>query len=124
MDIKELRKNIDSVDEKLVTLIRERMELSAKIGEYKRENKLPVYDSPRERELFDRVGEMAGEELASYTRVLYSTMTDVSRSYQRKLLGRNGALSERMQKAIEETVRALRVHIHSLPVKSSSRVPA
>lgn len=103
MDIKELRENIDSIDEKLVALIRERMETAAKIGEYKRENKLPVYDPSRERELFDRVAEMAGDEFASYTRVLYSTMTDVSRSYQRKLLGRNSGLSERMQKAIEET---------------------
>ncbi len=103
MDIKELRKNIDNIDEKLVALIRERMDTAAKIGEYKRENKLPVYDPARERELFDRVAEMAGEEFGSYTRVLYSTITDVSRAYQRKLFGRKSDLSERMQSAIDDT---------------------
>ncbi|MBQ7120288.1 MAG: chorismate mutase [Oscillospiraceae bacterium] len=99
----ELRKDIDRIDEELVSLIRERMETAAKIGEYKRENNLPVYDPARERELFARVGELAGEDFASYTKVLYSTMTDVSRSYQRKLMGRKSGLSERMQKAIDGT---------------------
>ena len=103
MDINELRKDIDRIDEELVSLIRERMETAAKIGEYKRENNLPVYDPARERELFARVGELAGEDFASYTKVLYSTMTDVSRSYQRKLMGRKSGLSERMQKAIDGT---------------------
>lgn len=103
MDIKELRKNIDTIDEKLVELIRERMDTAAKIGEYKRENKLPVYDPARERELFDRVADMAGKEFGQYTRVLYSTITDVSRSYQRKLFGRTSGLAERMQAAIDST---------------------
>lgn len=103
MDINELRKNIDRIDGELVSLIRERMETAAKIGEYKRENNLPVYDPARERELFARVGELAGEDFASYTKVLYSTMTDVSRSYQRKLMGRKSSLSERMQAAIDGT---------------------
>ena len=103
MDIKDLRENIDKIDEKLVELICERMETAAKIGQFKRENKMPVYDPSRERQLFDRVGQLAGEEFASYTRVLYSTMTDVSRSYQRKLMGRNSGLSDRMQAAIDKT---------------------
>ncbi|MBQ9985626.1 MAG: chorismate mutase [Oscillospiraceae bacterium] len=101
--MKELRGNIDRIDEQLVALIRERMETAAKIGEYKRENKLPVYDPSRERELFDRVASLAGDEFGSYTRVLYSTMTDVSRSYQRKLLGRKSDLAEKMQAAIDAT---------------------
>lgn len=103
MDINALRKNIDEIDEKLVSLIRERMETAAKISEYKREKKLPIYDPARERELFDKVASLAGEELASYTRVLYSTMTDVSRSYQRKLHGGKSDLAERMQAAVDAT---------------------
>ena len=103
MDINELRKDIDRIDKELVSLVRERMETAAKIGQYKRENNLPVYDPARERELFSKVGEMAGEEFSSYTRVLYSTMTDISRSYQRKLMGRKSGLAERMQAAIDGT---------------------
>ncbi len=103
MDIKKLRENIDGIDEKIVALLRERMETAAKIGQYKRENNLPVYDPARERELFERVANLAGEDFGSYTRVLYSTVTDISRSYQRKLSGRMSDLAERMQNAIEKT---------------------
>ncbi len=103
MDIQELRKNIDEIDTKIVELICERMKTAAEIGKYKRERNLPVYDASRERELFDRVGSLAGEEFSSYTKVLYSTVTDVSRSYQRKLMGRNSGLSETMRAAIDST---------------------
>ena len=103
MDINELRNDIDKIDKELVALIGKRMETAAKIGQYKRENNLPVYDPARERELFSKVGEMAGEEFSSYTRVLYSTMTDISRSYQRKLMGRKSGLAEHMQAAIDGT---------------------
>ncbi len=103
MNINDLRNDIDKIDKELVSLIGKRMETAAKIGQYKRENNLPVYDPARERELFSKVGEMAGEEFASYTRVLYSTMTDISRSYQRKLMGRKSGLAERMQAAINGT---------------------
>lgn len=103
MNIGDLRNDIDKIDKELVALIGKRMETAAKIGQYKRENNIPVYDPARERELFSKVGEMAGEEFASYTRVLYSTMTDISRSYQRKLMGRKSGLAERMQAAIDGT---------------------
>ncbi|MBQ8004312.1 MAG: chorismate mutase [Oscillospiraceae bacterium] len=101
--MKELRNDIDRIDKELVSLIRERMETAAKIGQYKKENNMPIYDPARERELFNKVGELAGEKFSSYTRVLYSTMTDVSRSYQRKLMGRKSDLAERMQAAIDGT---------------------
>ena len=103
MNINDLRNDIDKIDKELVALIGKRMETAAKIGQYKRENNLPVYDPARERELFAKVGEMAGEELSSYTRVLYSTMTDISRSYQRRLMGRKSVLAERMQAAMNNT---------------------
>ncbi len=103
MDIKELRKDIDRIDDELVELVKERMETAAKIGEYKRENNLPIYDAVRERELLDKVAAKAGGDLANYTRVLYGTMMDVSRAYQRKLFGKKSNLAEKMHKAIEKT---------------------
>lgn len=103
MDINELRTSIDDIDKKLVELLCERMEVAAEIGKYKRANNLPVYDPARERALFDRVADLAGDEFGSYIRVLYSTMTDISRSYQRKLLGSSGELAARMQAALDNT---------------------
>ena len=52
MDIQELRQHIDTIDRELVALYCSRMEVSRAIGEYKRENNLPVRDSERERAVF------------------------------------------------------------------------
>ena len=49
-DIKELRGSIDSTDAKIVELLKERMQLSREVAEYKRESGMPVFDSARERD--------------------------------------------------------------------------
>ena len=42
MDIQELRKQIDRVDDELVRLYGERMELTRQVGRYKREHGIPA----------------------------------------------------------------------------------
>ena len=87
MDINELRQQIDSVDKELVELFKKRMNVSAQVAEYKRENNMRVLDPSRERALLAKVSELSGAEFEQYTRVLYSTILDLSRSYQHKRLG-------------------------------------
>ncbi|MBR5542608.1 MAG: chorismate mutase [Oscillospiraceae bacterium] len=101
--MKELRENIDKIDSELVKLIGKRMETAAKIGEYKRENKLPVYDAERERELLLRVSDLAGEDMSTYTRVIYQTMMDAARSYQKKLMRGESELCKKMTAAVGQT---------------------
>jgi chorismate mutase len=48
MELAEVRKEIDAIDEDLAKLFLKRMELSAKVAACKREKGLPVYD-PRGR---------------------------------------------------------------------------
>lgn len=103
MDLNELRVEIDKVDDQLVRLFCERMQLSAQVADYKRENNLPIFHPGRERAILQKVAEMAGDEMANYTRVLYSMLFELSRSYQSK---RNGALSplyHQITHAIEHT---------------------
>ena len=103
MDIKELRGEIDQIDNELVRLFGQRMEVAARIADYKKENNLPIFVPAREREKLADVAEKAGPEMANYTRVLYSMLFELSRSYQGK---RNDALSplyERITQAIEST---------------------
>ena len=45
------RTQIDSIDAKLVPLFLERMAVTQKVGEYKKQNGLPVLDSGREQEV-------------------------------------------------------------------------
>ena len=50
MDITELRQQIDTIDDQLVSLVGQRMEIAAQIAAYKRENNLPILVPGRERE--------------------------------------------------------------------------
>ena len=88
MKLEEYREKIDAVDEKLLALFAERMELSRAIAEYKKENDLPVLDASREKEKLDRVAEQSPAELREYTRRLYALLFELSRDYQRELIGK------------------------------------
>ena len=84
MDLNELRSEIDSIDDQLVKLFGQRMEVAAQIADYKKANNLPILMPVREREKLQDVAEKAGPEMANYTRVLYSMLFELSRSYQSK----------------------------------------
>lgn len=82
MDIQELRQRMDAIDRELVDLYRRRMDTARLIGQFKRENHLPVLDSERERELLNKVAELAGEENEQGIRALYQLLLDHSRLRQ------------------------------------------
>ncbi len=82
MDIKELRMQIDEIDDQLISLFVKRMEVSKEIGMYKLEHHLPILDPVREQEKLDAVAAKAGTDMAEYTRKLYTALFALSRSYQ------------------------------------------
>lgn len=57
--LQDLRKKIDSTDDKILLLLRERIDLMGKIGKVKRESKLPLRDEGREREKLNIIEEKA-----------------------------------------------------------------
>ena len=91
MDLQDYRKEIDAIDDELVRLFGQRMDIAAKIADYKKENNLPIFVPAREREKLADVAAKAGPEMANYTRVLYSMLFELSRSYQSK---RNSVLTQ------------------------------
>lgn len=103
MDLSELRKKIDGIDNELVRLFVERMAISAEIAEYKKQNNLPIFVPAREREKLVDVAQKAGTDMANYTRVLYSMLFELSRSYQSKHNTVTSELYDRITKAIENT---------------------
>ncbi len=104
-DLKELRSEIDDIDRELVSLFKKRMEVSANVAEYKRQSGMRVLDPSRERALLTKVGELSGEEFEDYTKTLYSTILDISRSYQHKCLGETAALAELISNAEQNTAK-------------------
>ena len=103
MDLQNLREQIDSVDEQLVKLFVERMTLSSQIANFKKEHNLPIYVPTREREKLQEVAKLAGTDMENYTRVLYSMIFELSRSYQSKLNNESTPLHEQIVHSIENT---------------------
>ena len=105
MDLQAYRKEMDTIDDELVRLFGKRMEVAAKIADYKKEQGLPIHIPAREREKLVDVAGKAGPEMANYTRVLYSMLFELSRSYQSK---RNSLLTQQYHSiltSIENTPR-------------------
>lgn len=60
MHISELRTRINTLDDSILTLLKERMDLSPGIAEYKDENSLSITDLEREKALLQRLQETVG----------------------------------------------------------------
>ncbi len=103
MNMDDYRNQINEIDRELVKLYTERMEVVKQIGNYKKENDLPIKDSRRERDLLDKIVEMAGEEYDNDLRSLYSVIFELSRSRQRKIMDKPSELSLRMDEAVKNT---------------------
>ena len=99
MDLNELRNKIDSIDTELVKLFKERMETAAKVGRFKQENGVPVFNRQREREIINKVTDSVPEELQSYAKTLYQTLFELSRSYQKKIIYPQSDFSKMIEEA-------------------------
>lgn len=60
-EVARLRKKIDEIDEKILLLLRERLEISKEIGRIKREHGAPLKDPQREKEKYEQLIEKAVE---------------------------------------------------------------
>ena len=86
MELKDLRCEIDRIDEQLVKLFVQRMEISAQVAAYKKEHQLPIFVPEREQEKLTDVAQKAGPKMAEYAEALYSAIFTLSRDYQSKLM--------------------------------------
>ncbi len=103
MNLEELRQEIDNIDNQLINLFQERMDVAAKIGEYKKENNLPVLNVQREREILNDVSNKSRKDMKSYLRVLYSLLFELSRSYQEKKFEKKSDVYKQISQAISST---------------------
>lgn len=81
MDLEEVRKEIDEIDEELLALFLRRMELAKAAMQKKKQSGKPILDKGREREILNKVSRNSGE-LAVYSRRLFKELMSLSRSYQ------------------------------------------
>ncbi len=103
MDMKDFREKIDKADDRLIHSFIDRMQTSADIARYKHENKIPIFDSARERHKIASILEQTPQELKSYASALYHQLFDLSRNYQEQTLRPVSPLVETIRDAIDNT---------------------
>lgn len=103
MSIENLRNEIDTIDEELVSLFVKRMSVCAEIAKDKKDSGKPILDLERERKLLAKVSSLAGKDLESQTRILYNSIMSLSRSYQNHILGFDSELVNKIKTATDTT---------------------
>ena len=84
-ELEALRRSIDEIDSRLLSLIEERVRLVLAVGDFKRENNLPIYDPERERKLIERLTGEARPPLEEGTvRRIFERLIDESRRLEQR----------------------------------------
>lgn len=86
MELQDYRNQLDQIDDQIVSLFTRRMETVRQVADYKKEHNTPVLHAGRERDILYRVTGACGEELQEYTKILFSTLLELSRDYQENRL--------------------------------------
>jgi len=85
MDLQEIRSVIDKIDAQLIQLFKERMDLSKKVAEYKKQHGIPIHDPVREREILIKVSEKVENEYEEAVKELYTLLLRLSKAEQEKM---------------------------------------
>lgn len=101
MDLLDLRKEIDKIDEQLIPLLLKRMNISQQVAKYKVERGIPVLNAEREQQILDNVAEKCGEQGDTIKTVFSATM-DASRALQHKIIGGGKQLRETITNAMSD----------------------
>lgn len=107
MELSEIRKKIDEVDDKIAELYAKRMALSADVAKNKAETGRAVADGDREREIVFRLSEKVPKDLVIYLKELYDTMFFTSKAYQSAIIGRTSRTAEELKNLIADGLKQM-----------------
>ena len=85
MELSDIRRRIDEVDDEILSLFLQRMDLSEAVAAYKKGHQLPILNKTREREILSRMAEKAGAR-ERYVYPLYTTLFQLARTRQQELM--------------------------------------
>lgn len=99
IDLSDIRREIDEIDEELLALFVRRMKAAEKVAAVKKRDGTPISNPKREQEILERV-EREGGEFGSGARTMMATLIDISCTYQQMLLyGDDGKLRKKFMTA-------------------------
>ena len=105
MELNDCRKRIDEIDDALLALFKERMAIYESVAREKMEQRQPLATPGREREIMYRISQAAGPEYVNDAQMLFSTILDLSRGAQRRVIhhGEKTPLGDKIRAAIAST---------------------
>lgn len=88
MDLNEARKEIDTIDEKMVELFEARLQISEAIASYKKAHHLPIEQPDREAEVIKKaVSRLKNPQYQHATQVFFETMMTLGKKLQKEKMG-------------------------------------
>ncbi len=82
MELKDIRKDIDNIDNQISDLYKQRMELVKKVSLAKKESGAGTFDPTREKEILLRVTDGVDKDIEVYVKRVFETMFETSKAYQ------------------------------------------
>jgi len=83
-----LRKRIDEIDGQMISLFRERMDISGRMAEVKIGENMPIRDESREQEVIDGAARLVEERMRAEVSLLMRAILSLSREFQRSRIFR------------------------------------
>ena len=85
MEISNLRDEINKIDGEMLALFEKRMDVSRKIGEYKKANNIPVTDKEREKVVIERAKNAVSKENSEFAEEFFKKLIEISKDCQNKI---------------------------------------
>lgn len=85
-NLNDIREEINTLDDELLTLIIKRLDLSKEVAAYKKANQLPITDRTREEWILDDITKEKSDDLIMPLRETYETLFRASRRRQSQLI--------------------------------------
>lgn len=80
------RKKIDTIDKQIAELFEERFNVVKDVIDYKIENRLPILNSGREKEITEKnTKRIQDEDIREYFKVWYEELLLLSKEYQKQI---------------------------------------
>lgn len=86
MELKELRDEIDRIDDEIAVLFEKRAQVAVDVAEYKRVHNMEIYQGGREAEVMRRACEKVSPDLTDGAKLFFTTLMDISKCRQQQML--------------------------------------
>ncbi len=102
MDLQDLRKEIDNVDDQIASLYAKRLELSAEVGKAKAKTGEQLNVLTREKEIVNRITKDKPEQVKIYLKQLYDLAFLQSKNHQAKYLGIKSKIVDEIENVLSK----------------------